>query len=67
MVKKVFPALTISALAAMLCVTPTAASADLKEGQAFPTLVLPSLDQGKALSIVDFRGRKIALHVFASW
>ena len=67
MVRKVFPALAISGLAAMACFTPTAASADLKEGQAFPPLVLPSLDEGKALSIADFRGRKIALHVFASW
>ena len=63
---------TISHFAAMtlawaLAATPASASAELKEGQAFPALVLPSLDGGEALSIADFRGRKIALHVFASW
>ena len=70
MVRKIFPALAILAilaLAAMPWATPAGASADLKEGQAFPTLVLPSLDDGKPLSIADFHGRKIALHVFASW
>ena len=54
-------------LAAVFWNTPAHASADLQEGQAFPVLVLPSLDNGKPLSIEDFRGRKIALHVFASW
>ncbi len=67
MVREMFPALAILALASMPWGTPAEASAELKEGQAFPTLVLPSLDGGKALSIADFHGRKIALHVFASW
>jgi len=67
MASKVFPALVGIAFVAMSSVTPVGASADLKEGQAFPTLVLPSLDAGKPLSIADFHGRKIALHVFASW
>ncbi len=67
MVREMFPVLAILTLAAMPWATPAGASADLKEGQAFPALVLPSLDDGKPLSIADFHGRKIALHVFASW
>lgn len=39
----------------------------LKEGQVFPRLVLPSLAGGEPLSILDFRGSKTVLHVFASW
>ncbi len=50
-----------------LSATLAAASAGLQEGEAFPTLNLPSLEAGEPLSIADFRGRKIALHVFASW
>ncbi len=36
-------------------------------GQAFPDLVLPSLDDGRPLSLADFHGKKVILHVFASW
>ena len=61
------PALACLLLGAGLLAAPAAtASAELKPGQAFPDLVLPSLD-GPERSIADFRGRKIALHVFASW
>jgi hypothetical protein len=35
-------------------------------GEAFPDLRLPTLDGGVA-SIADYRGRKVLLHVFASW
>jgi len=66
MVIKGLSAIALIALA-IVWSTPAGASADLKEGQAFPTLVLPSLDGGKPISIADFHGRKIALHVFASW
>ena len=62
---RVFPALAL--LAWLPGVIPAGASADFKEGQVFPDLVLPSLDGGSALSIAEFRGRKVALHVFASW
>jgi hypothetical protein len=55
------------ALTWMLGVVPAPASADFQEGQPFPVLVLPSLGDGDATSIAEFRGRKIALHVFASW
>lgn len=36
-------------------------------GKRFPTLSLPALDDGRALSLADFRGQKVVLHVFASW
>ena len=38
-----------------------------EEGQPFPLLKFPALDDGRPLSVADFRGRKIVLHVFASW
>ena len=38
-----------------------------KVGKPFPTLSLPSLDDGRPASIADFRGQKVILHVFASW
>ncbi|MHC5003846.1 MAG: hypothetical protein ACYTJ0_12060 [Planctomycetota bacterium] len=39
----------------------------IREGQPFPALTLPSLEDGSPRSIADFRGRKVVLHVFASW
>ncbi len=39
----------------------------LQQGEPFPDLVLPSLADGRPLSLADFRGRKVILQVFASW
>ena len=39
----------------------------LQEGEPFPNLVLPSMTDGRPMSLADFRGRKVILHVFASW
>ena len=36
-------------------------------GQPFPPLVLPRLNDGSPASLAQFRGRKVMLHVFASW
>jgi len=36
-------------------------------GQAFPNWVLPSLENGRPLSLAQFRGQKLILHIFASW
>ncbi len=36
-------------------------------GEIFPDLAFPSLDDGAAKRLSDFRGRKVMLHVFASW
>ena len=49
---------------AVLCAAPVAASAELRAGESFPALVFEPLDGGKG-SLADYRGRKIALHVFA--
>ena len=51
----------------LLTPVPAVASTVLEAGDPFPELRLPSLDEGEPLSIADFRGRKVALHVFASW
>jgi hypothetical protein len=39
----------------------------MKDGQAFPDLLLPSLETGKLERISSFRGRKTLLLVYASW
>lgn len=40
---------------------------ELREGQAFPTTVFPSLNGNRPSSVADFRGKKLILHIFASW
>jgi hypothetical protein len=40
---------------------------ELKVGEPFPTLTLPSLQDGRPLSVADFRGEKLILHIWASW
>lgn len=42
-------------------------SQSLEVGEPFPNIVLPSLEDGRPLSLVQFRGQKIILHIFASW
>lgn len=39
----------------------------IKVGEPFPDLVLPSLEDGRPVSLAQFRGKKVILHVFASW
>jgi hypothetical protein len=41
-------------------------SFDLSVGRLFPSLVLPNL-KGAPTSLADFRGRKVVLHIWASW
>jgi hypothetical protein len=36
-------------------------------GKPFPNIVLPTLNEGRPMSIADFRGKKVLLHIFASW
>lgn len=52
---------------AMLAPAASAAETGLDVGNRFPELVLPSLADGDPLSIASFRGRKLVLHVWASW
>jgi len=39
----------------------------LKVGETFPLVLLPSLEDGEPLSIADFKGDKLVLHIWASW
>ena len=39
----------------------------IEVGQPFPDLVLPRMEDGRPASISDFRGKKLALHIWASW
>ena len=36
-------------------------------GQPFPALAFPRLEDGTPASVADYRGKKLILHVFASW
>ena len=36
-------------------------------GGVFPTTAFPSLADGTPMSVADFRGKRVILHVFASW
>ncbi len=47
--------------------TAEAAGIGLDVGNRFPELVLPSLADSEPTSIASFRGRKLVLHVWASW
>ncbi len=40
---------------------------ELHEGQMFPTMIFPSLEGSRPGSVADFRGKKLILHIFASW
>ena len=63
-------ALTSFAVAAALIlpsVDSAATESGLQVGDPFPELVLPSLANGEPMSITAFRGRKLVLHVWASW
>ena len=36
-------------------------------GEPFPVITLPSIDGSTPFSIQKFRGKKVILHIFASW
>ena len=42
-------------------------SAPFELGRPVPALTLPSISDGTPMSVADFRGRKVMLHVWASW
>jgi len=42
-------------------------SVELRVGRMFPTRVFPYLEGGRPGSVADFRGKKLILHIFASW
>lgn len=43
------------------------AQAPFKVGEQFPDTSFPSVADGEPMSVHDFRGQKVMLHVFASW
>ncbi len=62
--------LNILVASALLPAGPNAVASSmgmLEVGKPFPDLVLPALDDGRPLSVADYRGEKLVLHVFASW
>jgi hypothetical protein len=67
------PALTFLAAALLACGGDRAAEPvedpvlKVEAGQPLPDLVLPSIEDGRPASLAQFRGKKIVLHVFASW
>ncbi len=44
-----------------------AAASPFTVGEPAPALTLPSSEDGAPLSLKDFRGEKVMLHVWASW
>ncbi len=67
--KKVAVALAalVVTLAVAMSIADRRSSGGFQVGEPFPDLVLPSLENGRPLSLAHFRGKKIILHVFASW
>jgi len=63
--------LSIGALFLLSCGSPMNVSAPsdvaIEVGRPFPNLVLPSLGDRRPSSLVQYRGKKVLLHVFASW
>ena len=56
-------------LAVMLCATrKISAMADQPQvGERYPDFTLPNIDDGKAVSLSDYHGKKVLLIQFASW
>lgn len=46
---------------------PRSQQVNFEVGERFPDIVLPSADDGSAMSLAKFRGQKVLLHIFASW
>ena len=55
----------------LIMATPTAAqelpSTGFTVGEPFPVTAFPSLEDGQPMSVADFRGKRLILHIFASW
>jgi len=54
-------------LATVVLTVSSARAQDIQVGEPFPDLVLPSIEDGSPTSIASYRGKKVFLHVFASW
>jgi len=51
----------------MVILTNQAIAYDLKPGESFPDLKLPSIRDGKETSISSLTHKKLMLHLYASW
>ena len=63
---RIFIFIGILAILVVPNVSPQSAT-QFKIGEPFPQIVLPSLKDGHPVSLSQFRGKKIILHIFASW
>jgi hypothetical protein len=59
--------LLVGLVAISVAAAGTAPSHSFDVGSPFPVIALPSLDGGRPMSVEDFRGRKLVLHIWASW
>jgi len=59
--------LVISLDFALISATSSLAAPELTPGKVFPDLKLPVISGESSLSIKEFHGKKVMLHVFASW
>ncbi len=66
--------LVVSALLAVLLLKSSAVaqpapieSMSLEVGRPFPIILLPRMNDGLPDTIVNYRGQKIIMHIFASW
>ena len=60
-------ALLLASVASVTILIDRRLSGGFAVGEPFPTIALPALEDGRPRSIADFRGKKVVLHVFASW
>ncbi len=51
----------------VLATASAAGASPFRVGEPVPRLRLPSIADGSPLSLADFRGEKLVLHVWASW
>ncbi|MCZ6651191.1 MAG: hypothetical protein O7D35_11050, partial [Acidobacteria bacterium] len=68
--KKVIPSAAVLSLAMALLVVPVVhagGTGSIHVGQPFPPRVFPSAEDGSPQSLSAYTGRKVVLHVFASW
>ena len=57
----------LSAFVAIGCLAAAPSESAFEIGKPFPEFVLPSAKDERPMSIAQFRGKKVLLHVFASW
>jgi len=60
--------LNLARVSALLLLTAsTSGASPFRVGEPIPRLRLPSIDDGTPVSLSDFLGEKLLLHVWASW